>query len=132
VHELAIARAILQAAGRHADGRRVLAGSIRVGALRQVVPESLAWYLEIAARDTPCAGAHFTQEVVEARLRCPSCGEEWDPSPRPVEHHDPGAIPLPVFRCPACADAAPEVLSGDELELESIEVGSTRAPALES
>jgi len=41
MHELALASAVVEAVERHADGRRVLAVHLRVGRLRQVVPESL-------------------------------------------------------------------------------------------
>jgi len=110
MHELSVARAIVDAATRHADGRRVKLVALRLGSLRQVVPDSLSFYFEIVARDTLCEGATLEQELVAARLRCPACGFEWDPSRGPV-----------TFRCPECATPG-EVEAGEELEVESIEV----------
>jgi hydrogenase nickel incorporation protein HypA/HybF len=46
---------------------------------------------------------------VPARLTCRGCEREWE-------------IELPLFRCPSCGGAAVEVVSGDEFEVESIEV----------
>jgi hydrogenase nickel incorporation protein HypA/HybF len=78
--------------------------SLRVGALRQVVPESLDFYLEIVGRDTVCEGARLELEVVTARLAC--CGGEWEP---------------PSFRCPSCGGGG-VVVSGDEFMVESIQL----------
>jgi hydrogenase nickel incorporation protein HypA/HybF len=80
-----------------------------MGALRQVVPASLEFYFEIVARDTVCEGARLQQELVAARLRCEECGHEWEPE-------------VPAFRCPGCESARVEMLAGDELEVESIEI----------
>jgi hydrogenase nickel incorporation protein HypA/HybF len=109
MHELSISSAIVDTAVKHADGRRVTLVSLTVGALRQVVPESLEFYFEIVARGTLCEGALLRQTLVPARARCRGCGP-WE-----VE-------PLAVFRCPRCGEAVAEVVSGNELEVESIEV----------
>ena len=123
MHELSIASAVVETALGHAAGRRVGVVTVRVGALRQVVPSSLEFYFEIVSRDTLCAGASLELEPVEALLRCDGCGCEWDPAPRPVEGHeaDPLSV-LPTFRCTGCGAGGAEVLRGDELMVESIEV----------
>ena len=68
--------------------------------------------------------------MVSAQLRCEACGAEWDPAPPPLATHETfegaGLPPLPSFRCPACRGARSDVLSGDEFEVESIDV--TEAP----
>ena len=109
MHELSIATAVLDTAERHAGGRRVTVVSMRVGRLRQVVPESLAFYFEIVARGTLCEGARLDQELVPARLRCRACAREW-------------GIDEPDFRCPGCGGVDVEVAAGQELEVESIDV----------
>ena len=48
-------------------------------------------------------------ELIAARLACTACAREWE-------------IELPVFRCPSCGGAEVQVVTGDELEVESIEV----------
>jgi hydrogenase nickel incorporation protein HypA/HybF len=82
--------------------------SLRVGALRQVVPDTLDFYFGFVADGTVCAGARLEQELVPARLRCDGCEREWE-------------MDLPLFVCAACGAAA-SVVSGDEFEVESIEV----------
>ena len=109
MHELAISSAVLESVLRHADGRRVTVVRLRVGHLRQVVPGSLDFYWEIVTRDGICEGSVLEQEVIPARLRCDACDAEWE-------------IDAPVFRCPTCGGAQVVVLTGEELEVESIEV----------
>jgi hydrogenase nickel incorporation protein HypA/HybF len=109
MHEFSIASAVVDTAVRHARGRRVTVVTVRFGRLRQVVPDALAFAFGIVTRETVCEGARLEQVVVAARLRCAPCAYEWE-------------IEVPAFRCPRCAGAAVAVISGEELEVESIEV----------
>lgn len=122
MHELSISSAIVDTALRHAVGREVTVVSVRAGAMRQVVPESLRFYFEIVARDTACARARLELEVVPAWLRCVACEREWDPAPEPRRGHLAPGPALPSFRCPDCGLGGADVINGDELEVESIEV----------
>jgi hydrogenase nickel incorporation protein HypA/HybF len=109
VHELSLAGAIVNTVVKHAGGRRVTMVYLRVGRLRQVIPDTLEFYFEFVARDTVCDAARLEQEVIEARLRCRPCEREWD-------------IEIPAFRCPSCGGSEVEIASGAEFEVESIEV----------
>ena len=109
MHELSVSSAIVDTVVRHAEGRRVTAVRVRLGRLRQVVPGSLAFYFELVSRETVCDGARLQQEVVPAALRCDDCAHEWE-------------IDMPFFRCPACESGRVTVVTGEELEVESIEV----------
>jgi hydrogenase nickel incorporation protein HypA/HybF len=108
VHELSIASAVVATVERHAEGRRTSAVTLRVGRLRQVVPESLEFYFGFVARGTVCEGATLQLEVVPAQLTC-SCGHAWE-------------LDAPAFWCPACASADVRITAGNELEVDSIEV----------
>ncbi len=77
MHELSLAGAVIDTAERHAAGRRVLLIELRLGELRQVVPESLAFYFEHVARGTLCEGATLEYETVPATLGCSECGATW-------------------------------------------------------
>ena len=77
MHELSLAGAVIDTAERHAAGRRVLLIQLRLGELRQVVPESLAFYFEHVARGTLCEGATLEYETVPATLGCTECGATW-------------------------------------------------------
>jgi hydrogenase nickel incorporation protein HypA/HybF len=77
MHELSLAGAVIDTAERHAAGRRVLLIQLRLGELRQVVPDSLAFYFEHVARGTLCEGATLEYETVPATLGCSECGSTW-------------------------------------------------------
>jgi hydrogenase nickel incorporation protein HypA/HybF len=109
VHELSLSSAIVNTVVKHADGRRVSVVNLRVGHLRQVVPDSLEFYFEFVARGTVCEGARLEQELVPAVLRCDICAAAWE-------------MDLPFFRCPQCGSGEVKVTSGNEFEVESIEV----------
>jgi len=109
VHELSLSSAIVNTVVKHVDGRRVSVVNLRVGHLCQVVPDSLEFYFEFVARGTVCDGARLEQELVRAVLRCDACAAEWE-------------MDLPFFRCPECASGEVSVTSGNEFEVESIEV----------
>jgi hydrogenase nickel incorporation protein HypA/HybF len=129
MHELAISSAIVDTVIRHARGRKVGAVHLQVGALRQVVPGSLSFYFEITGRDTVCEGAELDLELISALMRCRDCGGTWDPAPEPLHDGDPAAI-LPQFRCPDCGAAGAEVLAGNELLVDSIDVSEAEPAAL--
>jgi hydrogenase nickel incorporation protein HypA/HybF len=109
MHELSLSSAIVATVEKHAQGRRVTRVDVRAGKLRQVVPESLAFYFEIVARGTVCAEARLELEVVPAVLRCAECGHRWE-------------LDEPLFRCPGCSSSETSVVAGDEFQVESIEV----------
>src|SRR6185437_5759128 len=109
VHELSLSGAIVNTVVKHADGRRVSVVNLRVGGLRQVVPDTLEFYFEFVARGTVCEGARLEQRLVSASLRCNACAHEWP-------------IKIPAFRCPECGASDVTVASGDEFQVESIEV----------
>jgi hydrogenase nickel incorporation protein HypA/HybF len=129
MHELSISSAIVDTALSHAGGRRVTQVDVRVGALRQVVPESLAFYFEIVARDTACEGATLELEIVDGWMACEVCGSEWDPAPPPLAGHEMDVAVLPTFRCPSCLSPDAAVVRGSELEVESIEVSDEQLAA---
>ena len=52
MHELSLSSAIVNTVVKHAAGRQVSLVSLRVGRLRQVVPDTLEFYFELVARDT--------------------------------------------------------------------------------
>jgi hydrogenase nickel incorporation protein HypA/HybF len=109
MHELSIAGAIVEIAARHAAGRRVTQVEVRVGHLRQVVPDSLQFAFGLVAEGTEIEGAELVLREVPAAGRCRSCGTE---SPMT-------AFPL---RCGACGGLDVEVIRGEELLVDSLEL----------
>ncbi len=109
MHELSLSSAILETAVRHSDGQKVTTVELTIGALRQVVPDSLRFYFEIVSRETVCEGATLELNLVEARVHCKACEAEW-------------TLEDPIFRCPSCEDSKVDVLTGNEFFVESIDV----------
>jgi hydrogenase nickel incorporation protein HypA/HybF len=106
---LSIAEAVVAVASRHAAGRRVCAVEVRVGALRQVVPSALEFAFEVVTQGTPLEGAELRIEPVPAVGRCSRCGTtgelDWFP-----------------FACEDCGSVDVELISGEELLVDAIEV----------
>jgi hydrogenase nickel incorporation protein HypA/HybF len=109
VHEFDLSSAIVQTVNKHAQGRQVTHITLQVGRLRQVVKDTLLFYLAIVGKDTPCEGATLEIIGVPAVLHCKTCRHEWE-------------IEIPAFICPTCGPGAVEVKTGEEFMVESIEV----------
>ncbi len=113
MHELSIAQSLIALACETAQREgavRVIRLSVRVGALSGVVKESLLLSFNLAAEDTACAGAVLAIEDVPLTVMCPHCqAQQTLPS-------------IYQFSCPTCGTPTPEVLTGRELDLVSIEV----------
>ncbi|HEY5317399.1 MAG TPA: hydrogenase maturation nickel metallochaperone HypA [Solirubrobacteraceae bacterium] len=119
MHELSLSSAVVNTVVKHAQGRKIEVVNLRIGRLRQVVPETLDFYFDFVARDTVCDGAQLKYEIIEARLRCNPCAKEW-------------GIEIPAFRCPTCGGSDVVVASGNEFEVESIEIESPEATVEEA
>ena len=109
MHELSIAESVVSIASRQADGRRVTKVRMKVGHLRQVVPSALAFGFELLAEGTPVEGAELEMERVPAEGTCRVCGAESRLDSFPLQ-------------CPGCGGFDLEVLKGEELLVESLEL----------
>ena len=112
MHELSIAEAIVDVAGRHAAGRAVYAVDVKVGHLRQVVPGALEFAFELTAKGTCVDGAELRIEQVAAAGRCRTCHAESVFEEFPLT-------------CAACGGLDVEVTGGEELLVDSLELEET-------
>jgi len=114
MHELSLCRAIAGAVRPHAGDRRVDVVRVRVGALRQVVPETLefCWTLVRDHEDMP--DAELRLELVPAEVSCRSCGRRC-----------PIASRFSVA-CPECGSADVEVVAGEEFLVTSVDVSEEK------
>jgi hydrogenase nickel incorporation protein HypA/HybF len=110
MHELSLCEAIVGVVRPYADGRHVDVVRVRIGALRQVVPESLSfcWTLLRDHEDMP--DAELELEFVTAEVHCRSCRNESS-----ITSHW-------SLLCPHCGSADVEVLRGDEFLVTSLDV----------
>jgi hydrogenase nickel incorporation protein HypA/HybF len=115
VHELSICSSIADIAARHAAGRRVSVINVRVGQLRQIVPDTLVYCWGLVSADTPLDGSRISVESVPARIRCRSCGQVTDVGE------------IPVFACGGCGGVQVEVVAGEEFLITSLELAEEGA-----
>jgi hydrogenase nickel incorporation protein HypA/HybF len=109
MHELSIAEAIVDVAARHAAGRRVLRVEVRVGHLRQVVPDALDFAFTLVAEGTAVQGAELTIAHVPAAGRCRDCGATSVMQGFPL-------------CCAMCGGLDVDVVTGEELLVEALEL----------
>jgi hydrogenase nickel incorporation protein HypA/HybF len=107
MHELSIAEAIVDVATRHAAGRRVTKVEVRVGHLRQVVPDALDFAFALVTRGTALDGAELAMTTVPAAGRCRDCGAE-------------SVMPDFPLCCARCGGLDMEVRAGQELLVEAL------------
>ena len=101
---------ILQEKAEEKKAKRIISITIRVGAISGIEPDLLTFAFEAFAKDTKAEGANFIVNISEMRGRCKSCGNK---------NFDVVHFPL---HCPRCESLDVEVLGGDELLVESMEV----------
>ena len=112
MHELSIVEALLaqvQQATRAYPTKRVQAIRVRIGALRQVIPATLTFCFTAAVRGTPLESCRLEIEQLSATAVCRKCQQTF-----PVAEN--------WFECPHCAEPGSELLTGNELELTSLEL----------
>lgn len=114
MHELSLAEAIVDIGVRHAAGRQTTKVTLKVGALRQVVPSALTFAFELVSAGTVLEGAELAIEDVPARGVCRACAAETVMSEFPLQCARCGALDLEIV--------AGEDLLVDELECEDDEL----------
>jgi hydrogenase nickel incorporation protein HypA/HybF len=113
MHEMGIAMQIAEIAVASIPDElkpaRVERVNVKVGKLSAVVTDSLRFCFEVITRETPLEGAELAVQEVPVTARCKDCRHEW-------------TIENPVFSCSRCSSGAVELLTGRELDIESIEI----------
>lgn len=114
MHELTITESLLEIALRHADkanAKRISDLYLVIGDLSSVVDESVQFYWDIVAKDTPAEGAtlHFQRKATE--IQCLDCEEVYHPKNNNLA-------------CPNCQSIRINILSGEEFFLEAINIES--------
>ena len=113
MHEMGIAteivRIVTESIPPDMIGSKVARVNLKVGKLSAVVPQSLRFCFEIVAKETPVEGARLEIQEVAVIARCKRCDYNWE-------------IGEPVFSCPKCQSGSIEMLSGRELDIDSIEL----------
>jgi len=113
LHEMGIAMQIVEIATASIpadmDNVRVERVNLKVGKLAAVVPDSLRFCFDIVAKDTLLKGAKLVIKEIDVVARCNDCQTKW-------------TITEPAFSCKKCNSGSIEILSGRELDIDSIEI----------
>ena len=114
MHEISIAESIIEIAeakAREQNSECIQTIKIRLGEFTTVVREALEFAFEVARRETLAENARLEIESVPIVVRCVACGSVKDP------------VRTVCLICPQCGLPL-EVVSGEELQVEYIEVES--------
>jgi len=109
MHELAIAQGVAAIASRHATGRPVARVELRVGHLRQVVPDALTFAWELVTSETELAGAELQITEVPVAGSCQTCGASSELEGFPLA-------------CRACGGLDLAITAGEELSVDALEL----------
>lgn len=109
MHELSLSAAIADTVRDHAADRGVTQVTVRIGHLRQVVPDSLALCWGMVTQGTDLDGAELVIDHVPAVVGCAACGART-------------VIDRPVLVCGPCGSRDVELVSGEEFLVVSIDV----------
>ena len=113
-----IVNTVLKESSKYPDSK-VDSVSLQIGKLRQFVPEIMQFCYEVAVRETPLAGSELRLTEIPIRIFCPNCNKATD-----LEEYD--------FHCPNCQSVDIQVVSGNELILDSIELNTYQTTSFES
>jgi hydrogenase nickel incorporation protein HypA/HybF len=114
MHEISIAQSIIEIAeaqAREANSPCIQTIKIRLGEFTTIVPEALEFAFEVARRDTLAGNARLEIAIVPLVVRCAACGPVTDP------------VRALCLICPQCGLPL-EIISGEELQVEYIEIES--------
>jgi hydrogenase nickel incorporation protein HypA/HybF len=110
MHELSLCGAIADIASRRAGARPVEVIHVRIGQLRQVVPETLTFCWSMVSEGTELAGSVLAVERVPAVLRCRTCGAEAELGQQIA------------FACAACGGLDVDAVAGEEFLVTELEL----------
>lgn len=116
MHEIGIASSILEAGHKETalrPGSRLVGIGVRVGVLAGVDIDALRFAFDCLVAGTEDAEVVFTAESCPRINQCEACGCEY-PSPPAVSMLD--------APCPQCGGCRTRFVSGDQLDLNYVEV----------
>ncbi|HVO76259.1 MAG TPA: hydrogenase maturation nickel metallochaperone HypA [Ignavibacteriaceae bacterium] len=114
MHELSIAEEIISIVRRYLtteNNSNVKTIRIKIGKLSNILPESLLFCFNASVEGTELEGAKLEMKYIPVTISCAECGENSN-----SEDY--------IFACPVCGSSKIKVLSGDELQIQEIEINN--------
>lgn len=112
MHELSVTESVLKIACEHAEkagAKKVTDINLVIGQLSSIIDDSVEFYWQMITKDTLCEGAKLHFSRIPAKLVCLKCDHQY-------------VLNRELIPCPKCGSARIRVLSGDEFNIDSIEI----------
>jgi len=112
MHELSVTESVLEIACKHAEkaqAKKVTDIYLVIGNLSSIVDDSIQFYWNVISKDTLCENATLHFERIPAEMVCLECDTHY-------------TLEDDLIPCPNCQSARIRVVSGDEFNLDSIEI----------
>ncbi len=112
MHELSVTESVLEIACKHAEkaqAKKVTDIYLVIGRLSSIVDDSVSFYWEMISKNTVCEDAKLHFKRIPAKLLCLQCSHEY-------------ILDDELTPCPNCGSARVKVISGNEFNLDSIEI----------
>jgi hydrogenase nickel incorporation protein HypA/HybF len=94
---------------KHAAGREIRTVHVRIGALRQIVPETLAYCWSLVTESSELTGVELRMQRIPAKVRCTGCGRET-------------VLDTLIMVCASCPGQAVDLVEGDEFLITSLDL----------
>ena len=112
MHELSIAQSILDIVNQHlpADNTAAVKSvKVRIGKLSNVLPDSLLFCFEAITKDSDFENTRLILNIIPITIECKDCKKIAEISDF-------------AFSCPSCNSAEIKVITGNDLNVEEIEI----------
>jgi hydrogenase nickel incorporation protein HypA/HybF len=109
MHELSVTQSVLEIAVKNAGTRKIKQINLVIGQFSSIVDDSIQFYWDIIAKDTPAEGSVLHFERIPGEMTCQTCGDVFRPTGE-------------TFNCPACSGPFVKITKGEEFQVESIDV----------
>jgi hydrogenase nickel incorporation protein HypA/HybF len=112
MHELPITENIIDIITQKASdiqASRITRVDLVIGELSGFAPECIQFYFDFLSKDTLAEGASLRCQIIPAKLRCRECSTTFSPE------ND-------GWSCPKCSSINVEIIGGQELYVDNMEV----------
>ncbi|HWQ75040.1 MAG TPA: hydrogenase maturation nickel metallochaperone HypA [Syntrophomonas sp.] len=114
MHELSIMKNILEIVlkyGEKAEAKKISRINLNIGSFMEFVPRYAQLYFDMISQNTIAEKAEIHIETIPAKIKCNSCGHETEID---IKHL--------LKACNQCRSEQIELISGRELQIDSIEI----------
>ncbi len=109
MHELSVVQSMMKIIEKHAKNKEVAKVAVKIGKMSGIEPYFLKESFDFFKENTVCKNAELEIIECEIKIKCKSCGAENE-----IKDFD--------FSCPVCGSLKTEIISGEEMHIEYIEI----------